>query len=343
MALGEFELIRRYFASAALNFASEHVVLGPGDDAAIVSVPAGFQLLMSIDTLNESVHFPVNADPCLLAQRCLLVNLSDLAAMGARPLAFTLAISLPEPDTVWLDAFARGLALVAQAHNCPLVGGDTTRGPLSITIQVHGLVPAGQALLRSGARAGDAVYVTGELGDAGAALWWLMNDPRLDRSCVGAAGEQALIRAFYQPDARIEAGVALRGLASAVLDISDGVISDLQHILDGSGAATSLGAVIDTQAVPLSEVFCASVPGQHQLRLALSAGDDYELCVCVPPQSEREAMKRMAALGLRFTRIGELVAGKGIVLRSPDGSLQTPSWQGYNHFVQGDHAVEGSH
>lgn len=341
MALNEFDLIRRFFASSALNFASEHVVLGPGDDAAILAVPAGYQLVMSIDTLNESVHFPRAADPCLLAQRCLLVNLSDLAAMGATPLAFTLAISLPESDEAWLSAFSQGLAQVAQAWQCPLIGGDTTRGPLAITIQVHGLVPAGQALLRSGARPGDAVYVTGELGDAGAALWWLLGDTRLVRSALGPDAEQVLQQAFYQPDARIHAGMALRGLASAALDISDGLVSDLQHILDASMHETPLQAVLDVQAVPMSSVFCACVPRAEQLRLALSAGDDYELCVCIAPQHEASAVRRMADLGVRFTRIGELKPGHGVVLRWPDGHLQTPDWQGYNHFGAAAAPVEG--
>lgn len=336
MALGEFDLIRRFFASANLNFARAHVALGQGDDAAILSVPAGYQLVMSIDTLNESVHFPPDADPFLLAQRCLLVNLSDLAAMGAEPLAFTLAISLPRADEHWLQAFSHGLAQVASACQCPLVGGDTTRGPLSITIQVHGLVPAGQALLRSGARAGDAVYVTGDLGEAGAALWWLMQDARLLRQHLDHSGEQALLRAFYQPDARVNAGVALRGLASAALDISDGLVSDLQHILDASGG---LGAVLDTQSVPVSAVVRTCIPESEQLRLALSAGDDYELCVCIPPQNEAAAITSMAALGVKFTRVGQLRAGQGIVLQWPDGRVQAPAWQGYAHFAQADDAT----
>lgn len=349
MALNEFDLIRHYFGSPALNFKKGPVVLGPGDDAAILAIPPGSQLVMSMDTLNESVHFPEAADPFLLGQRSLLVNLSDMAAMGAEPLAFTLAISLPESDSAWLEAFSKGLAEVAAACQCPLIGGDTTRGPLSITIQIHGLVPSGDALLRSGAHAGDAVYVTGELGDGGAALWWLLQDPRLLGGNINTEDEDYLLAAFYQPQARISAGVALRGLASAALDISDGLISDLQHILNASANDCALVAEIEAQAVPMSDTFKKCIPQQEQLRMALSAGDDYELCVCVPEDREAEAISRMNGLGLRFTRIGKLMAqtkeqsDRSIVLRYPDGRIQVPQWKGYNHFVDSDAAASGSH
>jgi len=287
--------------------------------------------VMSIDTLNESIHFPVNADPFLLAQRCLLVNLSDLAAMGAQPVAFTLAISLPSADESWLAAFSRGLAEIAQAYHCPLIGGDTTRGPLSITIQVHGNVPAGNALLRSGASAGDAVYVTGDLGDAAAALWWLLDDARLDRSALDARNIDALQQAFYQPDARISVGIALRGLASAALDISDGLASDLQHILKAS-ACPALGAVIEADALPLSDTFRRCIPLTEQVALALSGGDDYELCVTVPVAKENAANAALKGLGVRFTRIGFIDEGEGIRIQTSSGQQHSLSLKGYNHF-----------
>lgn len=333
MALGEFELIRRYFAVPELAFAHADVVLGAGDDGAILSLPPGFQLVMSIDTLNESIHFPVNADPFLLAQRCLLVNLSDLAAMGAEPVAFTLAISLPSADASWLSDFSSGLARVAQAHHCPLIGGDTTRGPLSITIQVHGKVPAGNALLRSGASIGDAVYVTGELGDAAAALRWLLGDTRLERSALDAQNIDALQQAFYQPDARITAGIALRGLASAALDMSDGLASDLQHILEAS-ARPALGAVIEADALPLSGTFRRCIPLAEQVALALSGGDDYELCVTVPVAKEIAAIAALKGLGVRFTRIGYIDDGEGIRIQTSSGQQHPLSLKGYNHFSE---------
>lgn len=331
MALGEFELIRRYFAAPELAFAHADVVAGVGDDGAILTLPPGFQLVMSIDTLNESIHFPANADPFLLAQRCLLVNLSDLAAMGAQPVAFTLAISLPSANETWLAAFSRGLAKIAQAHRCPLIGGDTTRGPLSITIQAHGKVPAGNALLRSGASAGDVVYVTGDLGDAAAALWWLLDDARLNRSALDARDIDALQQAFYQPDARINVGIALRGLASAALDISDGLASDLQHILAAS-AYPALGAVIEADALPLSDTFRRCIPVTEQAALALSGGDDYELCVTVPVAKENAAIAALKGLGVRFTRIGYIDEGEGIRIQTSSGQQHPLSQTGYNHF-----------
>ena len=333
MALGEFELIRRYFAVPELAFAHADVVLGAGDDGAILSLAPGFQLVMSIDTLNESIHFPVNADPFLLAQRCLLVNLSDLAAMGAEPVAFTLAISLPSADELWLAAFSRGLATIAQAHQCPLIGGDTTRGPLAITIQVHGKVPAGNALLRSGALAGDVVYVTGDLGDGAAALWWLLDDARLDHSALDSRHIDALQQAFYQPDARIGSGIALRGLASAALDISDGLASDLQHILKAS-ASPALGAVIEESALPMSPTFQRCIPVTEQVALALTGGDDYELCVTVPVANEKAAIAAMKGLGVRFTRIGYIDNGEGIRIKTISGQQHPLSLKGYNHFSE---------
>jgi len=331
VALGEFELIRRYFAAPELAFAHADVVAGVGDDGAILTLPPGFQLVMSIDTLNESIHFPANADPFLLAQRCLLVNLSDLAAMGAQPVAFILAISLPSANETWLAAFSRGLAKIAQAHRCPLIGGDTTRGPLSITIQAHGKVPAGNALLRSGASAGDVVYVTGDLGDAAAALWWLLDDARLNRSALDARDIDALQQAFYQPDARINVGIALRGLASAALDISDGLASDLQHILAAS-AYPALGAVIEADALPLSDTFRRCIPVTEQAALALSGGDDYELCVTVPVAKENAAIAALKGLGVRFTRIGYIDEGEGIRIQTSSGQQHPLSLTGYNHF-----------
>lgn len=333
MALDEFELIRRYFAVPELAFAHADVVMGAGDDAAILTLPPGFQLVMSIDTLNESVHFPVGADPFLLAQRCLLVNLSDLAAMGAEPVAFTLAISLPSADSSWLAAFSRGLAKTAQAFQCPLIGGDTTRGPLSVTIQVHGKVPAGKALLRAGAAVGDAIYVTGDLGDGAAALWWLLGDARLHRSALDTRDIDALQQAFYQPDARIDVGIALRGLASAVLDISDGLASDLQHILEAS-ARPSLGARIQADALPLSDTFRRCIPVTEQVTLALSGGDDYELCVTVPVAKENAANAALKGLGVRFTRIGYIDDGVGIRIQTSSGQQHPLSLKGYNHFSE---------
>lgn len=337
MALAEFELIRQYFNTEALTFPRPGIVLGPGDDCALLAVPAGSHLAMSMDTLNEGVHFPAGADAADVAQRCLRVNLSDLAAMGAEPLGFTLALSLPDVSDHWLQGFSQGLLQCASQYQCSLLGGDTTRGPLAITIQVHGLVPAQQALRRNGARVGDAIYVTGTLGDAALALPYLTQQPGFDPSTLSPADQHALQAAFYRPEARTGAGVALRGLASAAIDISDGVASDLRHILTASANGDDApGAILDSDNVPVSTVFARLVAAPKQLAMALGGGDDYELCVTVPPAHETQARATMHDLGLPFTRIGEVVASSGIMVRDRSGVVQPLRLNGYRHFGDDD-------
>lgn len=333
MALAEFELIQRFFKTTALTFVRPGVVLGPGDDCALLEVPQGHHLAMSMDTLNEGVHFPPDADSALLAQRCLRVNLSDLAAMGAEPLGFTLALSLPRISSSWLQGFSEGLAACAGQYRCSLLGGDTTRGPLAVTIQVHGVVPAGQALRRDGASMGDAIYVTGTLGDAALALPYLTRRPGFDAAGLHPDDLAFLRAAFYKPEARIDAGLALRGLASAAIDISDGLASDLGHILQASSTGSAaLGAIIDSVQIPLSQGFGRLLPAGEWLAMALGGGDDYELCVTVPPHHEVRAQAAMQAMGLRFTRIGEVVTGSGIMLREVGGDPEPLKLSGYRHF-----------
>jgi thiamine-monophosphate kinase len=333
VALKEFELIRQYFANDKLAFRAPGVVLGPGDDAAILAVPAGQQLVMSMDTLNESVHFLPDADPYLLGQRCLRVNLSDLAAMGADPLAFTLAISLPTASPAWLAAFSAGLAEVAAEARCPLIGGDTTRGPLSVTIQVHGTVPAGLAVLRSGANTGDRIYVTGTLGDAAAALWWQLSDARLALTGLNQTEQLQLTEAFYQPELRLAAGRALRGCASAALDLSDGLASDLGHILAASCCTgVPVGADIWLDTLPLSPLFRRLVPAEQQVQLALGGGDDYELCFCVADHRAAELEAALAALQVPCTQIGRITATGGIFLLEKSGRRIHLTSSGYQHF-----------
>ncbi len=329
MALTEFDIIRQFFMSESFAADHPHLVKGPGDDAAILSLPDDHDLLVSVDTLNESVHFLPDAEPSLLAARCLAVNVSDLAAMGASPLGFTLALSLPQVSVSWLQAFSEGLAQAARDADCPLIGGDTTRGPLSITIQVHGMVPRGQALLRSGASAGDAVYVTGTLGDAAAALWWMQGDSRFAAQGMNSSEEQHLLEAFYQPASRIAVGKALRGIASAALDLSDGLASDLRHILKASSVS---GALIESGHLPVSEVLKQRVSRSHQIELAVGGGDDYELCVCIPPARIREAEAAVAALQVPFTRIGQLSNDPEMMVIASDGSIMDLKVTGYHHF-----------
>lgn len=348
MALSEFELISRYFSHAGIAFPQSEVIEGIGDDCALLELAPGYQLALSMDTLNKGVHFPADADPYLLGQRCLLVNLSDLAAMGAEPLAFTLALSLPAVHESWLDGFSRGLSRVAKSNKCSLIGGDTTQGPLAITIQVHGRVPIGQATRRIGAKPGDLVYVTGTLGDAAAALRWMQCSPIFVSAGIdgvdgtnGANGKDAvakttatfLQKAFYTPQSRIKAGLLLRGLVSSGLDLSDGLASDLQHLLSaGSSPAVSLGAVIDVASLPLSQVFRRHVRTNDQLSLALAGGDDYELCVTVPAINETVASAALKEAGIRFTRIGVIDSTPGIRLKHRDGTLADLAVHGYQHF-----------
>jgi len=311
--MGEFELIRRYFSSLAGEASSPSLVLGPGDDCAIQRVPSGHDLVFSLDTLVEGVHFPVGYDPVHLGWRALAAAASDLAAMGARPVCFTLALTLPHADPKWLQGFADGLKQAAGCFGLALAGGDTTRGPLTLSLQVHGEVPQGQGILRSGARPGDLVAVTGALGAAGAALAYLdVLQPTAD--------QEAILRCYHRPQPRLDLGVQLRGLASAAIDISDGLLADLEHILD----ASCVGAELDVAAVPVSAALVRLVGKGEALRLALQAGDDYELCVTISP----DVWTRMSPLLQKeLTIIGKVNEGQGIT--GPGVSAKA---HGYDHF-----------
>ncbi len=333
MASDEFDIIRRHFNRSELAFAVPGVPLAIGDDCALLRPSPGCELAVSMDMLVEGVHFLPDCDPFQLGQRTLLVNLSDLAAMGARPLCFTLALSLPRSDAPWLARFSAGLARVAAEHHCPLVGGDLTAsaptvsgraGPLCLCVQVHGEVPAGAALRRSGARVGDAICVTGSLGDAAAGLRILRDGawPELAMPL-----RERLLQAFHAPQSRVAAGMALRGLASAAIDLSDGLASDLGHILQASG----VGALVKVDELPLSEALCAAVAPEQRLTLALGGGDDYELCFTLPPQQLQAAQAQLAALGTPVRRIGEIVAGNGVQWRRA-GVPMALKVRGYNHF-----------
>lgn len=321
MALNEFQLIERYFAAGGLR--REDVVLGIGDDAALLRVPPGMELAVSIDTLVEGVHFPAGTQAAAVGHKALAVGLSDLAAMGAEPAWATLSLSLPEADEDWLGGFASGLSALAGRYGVQLVGGDTVRGPLVVTLQVHGLVPAGQALRRRGARPGDRVYVTGTLGDAGLGLRLLRGELQ------ATAADTAYARGRLDlPQPRVETGLALRGIASAAIDVSDGLAADLGHILEVGG----VGAVIDASALPLSEALVRSVEPAAALELALTAGDDYELCFTVP------AAKVEDLAGLSCTCIGQIEAGCGLRVAAADGSPVPLDHLGFDHFGGGEGA-----
>jgi thiamine-monophosphate kinase len=317
MSLGEFDLIARYFTRPA-----RRAVLGVGDDCALLALAPGMQLATSCDMLVEGRHFLSTVVPQRLGHKALAVNLSDLAACGARPLAFTLALALPRVDEVWLEGFSRGLFALADAHDCELVGGDTTRGPLNICISVFGEVPAGQALLRSGARAGDDVYVSGTLGDARLAL-------EAFRGTVMLAPEvfTATRLAMEQPQPRVALGIALRGVARSAIDISDGLLGDLGHVLQRSG----VGAALDVDAVPRSAALAAQPPAV-QRECTLAGGDDYELLFTAPP-GKAEAV-RAAAMQARLavTRIGHIEADAGLRLRDAEGRTVAPTFRSFDHF-----------
>lgn len=313
----EFDIIRDYFTRPPQRPES---VLGIGDDAALLRVPEGFELAMTVDTLLAGRHFPSYATAEDIGWKSLAVSLSDLAAMGAEPSGFTLALTLPEADRDWLKSFAQGLFELAQQHSIDLIGGDTTRGPLSITIAAHGLVPAGEALRRSGARPGDLICVTGTLGDAALAL------------DLGEGAPESLAIRLHRPTPRVEAGIALRGLASAVIDLSDGLAGDLRHIL----RTNKLGAAIELAALPRSEDFQLwrnqvprLFPADLTLQYQLSGGDDYELCLCLPPEKLDEAREKVLA---GVTVVGIVTPGPGLHWIDATGAQVKLALGGYDHF-----------
>ena len=326
MALSEFELIQNYFSD--LGGPREDVLLGVGDDCALVRIPDAMQLALSIDTLVAGVHFFSDVDPESLGHKALAVNLSDLAAMGASPAWAMLALTLPHADSTWLAAFSRGFVALAKRFNVQLIGGDTTRGPLTITVQIHGLLPSDQAMRRSGARPGDLIYVTGSLGDAGLAL-----HQRL-QGAVWRSVEPGLRMRLERPEPRIEVGLALRGIASAAIDISDGLIADLGHILQASGC----GARIRLDRIPLSEHVRTAVESGPGWELPLCAGDDYELCFSLPPAQRQTVARLSENLGLPITPIGRIETTPGLRCLQADGGLWRPSIPGYEHFRGHDQA-----
>jgi thiamine-monophosphate kinase len=271
--MGEFELIRKYFQPLADGAGQDQLLLGPGDDCAIQRVSPGLDLVFSVDTLVEGVHFPSDYSPDYLGWRALSVAVSDLAAMGASPVCFTLALTLPDANQGWLKPFSEGLARASKAFGIALAGGDTTRGPLTISIQVHGTVESGRALYRSGAKPGDLICVSGTLGAAGAALDYLA-------APAPSPAQLALLSRYHFPQPRLSLGQQLAGCASSAIDISDGLLADLGHILDASGA----GARIDTGRIPMMAELVA-LKGENARDLALGAGDDYELCITIPPET----------------------------------------------------------
>ncbi|WP_375741273.1 thiamine-phosphate kinase [Pseudomonas boanensis] len=322
--MGEFELIRRFFASAACAAGGEGIALGIGDDCALLHLPAGEQLAVSTDTLVSGVHFPQDADPYRLGQRALAVSASDLAAMGATPLAFTLALTLPDARADWLEEFALGLSSMARDCHLGLVGGDTTRGPLSLTLTVFGRVPAGRALTRAGARSGDLLCVGGSLGDGAGALPLVLGE-REDSSPEA----HYLLQRYWAPQPQLALGQALRGRATAALDISDGLLADCGHI----AAASSVALWVEAARLPLSPALQQLFPRDFALNCALAGGDDYRLAFTLPANE----LPAVQAAWPDVRVVGRVEAGQGVHLLDAAGNESRPPALGYQHFgSQGD-------
>ncbi len=309
MMLSEFSLIDQFFKKTALK--NPETRLGIGDDCALLSIPSGYELAITTDTMVENVHFFADANPASVGHKLLAVNLSDLAAMGAKPLAVTLALTLPCVDEVWLSEFSAGFLTLAQRYHVDLIGGDTTKGSLTLTVQAMGLVPKGQAIKRSTAQVGDLIYMSGLLGEAGLGL--------KIKQGYECQSENALIR-FHEPMPRIDIGLALRGIASACIDISDGLVGDLGHILKQS----SVGACVDFDKLPFSNDVKMYIENTGDEFMPLISGDDYELCFTVPPHAVHRVPENCTAIGI-------IEKEAGFRLKK-SGHIETFTATGYEHF-----------
>ncbi len=315
--MSEFDLIAKYFTRPTPNIA-----LGIGDDCALMSPSPGMQIAISCDMLVSGTHFFADAEPRMLGHKSLAVNLSDLAAMGAKPFAFTMALSIATPDEAWIKPFSEGVFALADAYGCELIGGDTTRGPLNICVTVFGEVPIGQALRRDAAQVGDDIWVSGSLGDARLGLAACRDELTLD----DVMRKQATKR-LHEPMPRIELGMRLRGIANAAIDISDGLIGDLGHILKRSGK----GATLNVDALP-SGPMLATQARELRRRFALAGGDDYELCFTAPQSNRAAVAEAGRAAGVPVTRVGNMEAAGGLRLVDADGKRVEVDSFSFDHF-----------
>jgi thiamine-monophosphate kinase len=328
--MGEFDLIERFFKRPARRAA-----LGIGDDCALLQTPVGSHMAISTDMLVQGRHFFTDVDPRTLGHKALAVNLSDLAACGAVPMGFTLALALPQIDECWLAAFAQGLFTLADSHDCELIGGDTTRGPLNICITVFGSVPApggqSQALLRSGAQPGDDLYVSGHLGDARLALQAMQGQLSLPPALLKATRQR-----LEEPSPRIALGMALRGLASAAMDLSDGLVGDLGHLLQASqvGATLNTEAVLDRMAARTHDDWAiAGVSHTQALQCVLSGGDDYELLFTAPPTARKALLAAAQTCATPVSCIGRIDAQPGLRLIDAAGAPVPNHFASFDHFA----------
>ena len=320
----EFQLIQQFFQREQAEQPAAGVLLGIGDDCALLQIPDGKYLAVTVDTLVADVHFPADTDPQLIAERALRTNLSDLAAMGADPLWFTLALTLPDANEDWLRSFSRGLFACAREYGIALVGGDTTSGPLTITIQAMGAAEPQKTMRRDGANVGDFILVTNTLGDGAAALACIQNKH-------GFSDEHAdyLLQRFYRPVPRLSESALIRGIATSALDISDGLVADLQHICN----ASDVGAVIYVEDLPLSAAINSLDDIAQARQWALSGGDDYELCFTLPPENMADIAMLIAQGKLQATVIGEVIHGSKVICEY-NGEPFALTTTGYQHFAQ---------
>ncbi len=336
--LGEFELIRRFFERD--RAAAAGVVLGIGDDCALLDTGAPELLAVSTDMLVEGRHFFADVDAASLGHKALAVNLSDLAAIGARPIGCTLALALPAADPRWLEAFSAGLLALADAHGCALVGGDTTRGPLNVCVTVLGTVPSAHALRRDRVREGDDLWISGAIGASawavrtrlGAGRWPSPGEPAPDGADAAALG--AARGRLERPEPRVGLGLALRGVAHAAIDLSDGLVGDLGHLIERSSAVAgvALGAALDVAALPVDAALASLAPARR-LELALSGGDDYELLFAARPSRREEIAAIAARTGLTLSRVGRVDAVPGIRVVDADGRAGPPNARSFDHFA----------
>jgi thiamine-monophosphate kinase len=319
--LSEFELISRYFTRPL--HPDSRTALGIGDDCALLTPAPGMQLAVSTDMLVEGRHFFAHADPRALGHKCLAVNLSDLAAMGAQPIAFSLALALPEARADWLAPFSQGLLQLADEHGCELIGGDTTKGPLTISITVFGEVPFTQALRRDAAKAGDDIWISGTLGDARLALAAYRHELSLSDSDLHSAAQR-----MHQPTPRVALGMALRGIAHAAIDISDGLGGDLGHIL----ARSQVGARLDVDALPPGSIL-QQQPLTLRRQFTLAGGDDYELCFTAPPQHREQVLAVAQQAGVAVSRVGIIESLPGLRLVDGGGEALQLAVTSFDHFT----------
>jgi thiamine-monophosphate kinase len=317
--MNEAELITKFFIRESVS--RSDVIVNIGDDAAILRVPADQDLVVTMDTLNSGVHFPENTTAFDIGYKAAMVNLSDLAAMGAQPAWATLSISLPEINEDWLAEFSRGLFTVLDRYHVSLVGGDTNRGALSVTLQLHGFVPQNKALLRSGAQVGDHIYVSGELGTAAFALQCLQGKINISKSEL-----TQILPALNQPQAQVYLGLALRDLASSCIDISDGLSKDLKHILDKSG----VGALIELPQLPINPIVTQHLPLIDCYCLAVSGGDDYQLCFTIP-ESRVTQLKQQVG-DIKITQIGKIIHGSTLSFKNAVDEIIELAVSGFQHF-----------